>query len=396
MRFRTSSTSLDRAGSPFESSSQWGFINGDRRLRSKMRAVPPTLLSLWRFSTSALRSNGVPYVGWSGHGNAGDDAIFRVLSESLAPCDLTQLTNHDALVAKAFPRFQKGLVGLVLGGGTLVGHRPYREATERLLAASHGPALAIGTGVEDPAFFKPDSRLVEQELTRWANLFRGFTRVGIRGPHSAAILRNHGFNAEVIGDPALLISSSEARPPHEKLIGINVGLSWGSWAPDPGDVLDRVTAVCRGLKSHGYVLRLFSTWSKDNEYVDELARHVGVLDVISYNQSLDTFVQALGDCSVIVGQKLHSIVLGASQGVPSLALEYHPKCRDFQASIGREDHTVRIDQIDVDDVIARTLEMAADRAAQSTQMMLRVNHLRSRLMIHLELALQELVREESP
>ena len=36
--------------------------------------------------------------------------------------------------------------------------------------------------------------------------------------------------------------------------------------------------------------------------------------------------------------------------VPSLMLEYRPKCRDYMMSIGQEDKTIRTDQFKAEDV----------------------------------------------
>jgi polysaccharide pyruvyl transferase WcaK-like protein len=65
--------------------------------------------------------------------------------------------------------------------------------------------------------------------------------------------------------------------------------------------------------------------------------------------ALDT---ALAGCAVVVGEKLHALVLAARLGIPTLALEYRPKCRDFQLSVGRGDRVLRTSDLDVDTLVA--------------------------------------------
>ena len=44
--------------------------------------------------------------------------------------------------------------------------------------------------------------------------------------------------------------------------------------------------------------------------------------------------------------KLHSVVLASAVHVPSIMIEYQPKCADFQASLGRSGWSVRADRVD--------------------------------------------------
>ena len=55
---------------------------------------------------------------------------------------------------------------------------------------------------------------------------------------------------------------------------------------------------------------------------------------------VDALQRSIAECDVLVGQRLHSVVLAAAVAVPAVAIDYRPKCRDFQLSIDREDWTV--------------------------------------------------------
>ena len=63
--------------------------------------------------------------------------------------------------------------------------------------------------------------------------------------------------------------------------------------------------------------------------------------------------------------------------VPSLMLEYMPKCRDFQASLGREDHTLRTDNLSAGAIVERVRALDADRPAERESLAASVTELRT-------------------
>ena len=77
--------------------------------------------------------------------------------------------------------------------------------------------------------------------------------------------------------------------------------------------------------------------------------------------------------------KLHSVVLASAVHVPSLMLEYQPKCADFQASIGRSDRTFRTDRLNADELVEHVEGMAANYATERKVQADAVLELRGRL-----------------
>jgi polysaccharide pyruvyl transferase WcaK-like protein len=53
----------------------------------------------------------------------------------------------------------------------------------------------------------------------------------------------------------------------------------------------------------------------------------------------------VSQCQMFLGMKLHAVVLAIATGVPSLALEYRPKLRDFMESISASDAVIRFDEL---------------------------------------------------
>jgi len=79
----------------------------------------------------------------------------------------------------------------------------------------------------------------------------------------------------------------------------------------------------------------------------------------------------------VVAERLHAAVLAAAVGTPFVALEYRPKVRDFAASVGFEEYTLRTD--DLDGLEERVRAAIADRKNLVAQLEPRVAEYRDRL-----------------
>jgi polysaccharide pyruvyl transferase WcaK-like protein len=88
-------------------------------------------------------------------------------------------------------------------------------------------------------------------------------------------------------------------------------------------------------------------------------------------------------CDVFTGVRLHAAVVAAAAHVPAIALEYQPKCRDFQASIGRERWLVRTDELTAGLLVDMTEELAGARSEHSRAVEEGIAPLRERLTAEL-------------
>jgi polysaccharide pyruvyl transferase WcaK-like protein len=103
-------------------------------------------------------------------------------------------------------------------------------------------------------------------------------------------------------------------------------------------------------------------WAADVPIVRAAAERIsGPVSIVHEFDDVQTLLARIARCHVFVGMKLHSVVLAAAAGVPGVMIEYHPKCRDFQASIGRERHTVRTDELQPELLNELTFELADAR-----------------------------------
>jgi polysaccharide pyruvyl transferase WcaK-like protein len=337
---------------------------GFRRLRSYLRSGVACLPLLWPSRRRAA------YIGWIGHGNMGDEGMYAVFRDLLPACRFVKVSPGRALRAvhalAPFPLFGAA----VLGGGTLIGSPGSgRVLTEILSLYPDIPAFMLGSGVKDPEFWQLRGVDISAELQRWKGMLENFAGVSVRGPRSRDVLAGLGIRSEVVGDPGLMLGDpapSKVEP--RRVLGVNVGGSADMWGDRPHEVLEHLEHLCRRMIQRGWTIRLIPMWSGDAPHVEEIARSLGAhVEILRDFGHLTTLLGAIRECHALVGVKLHSVVFSAAVFVPAMMLEYQPKCRDFQESIGRGEFLMRTDQIDpdllvdkVDDLIERREEHQAD------------------------------------
>ena len=174
--------------------------------------------------------------------------------------------------------------------------------------------------------------------------------VGVRGPDSRRLLAAWSFDdADIVGDTVLSLAPDSvegSEPAEQRIAGVNVGCVNGE--PMWGDLQTYVEEMSRFvvlLCKSGYRVRFLPTRESDLPTTEAVIRGVDrpECEVVRVFDSYPDYVRAVRECEVFVGQKLHSTAIACMQRVPSLMIEYQPKCRDFMASLGLEKYTVRTD-----------------------------------------------------
>jgi polysaccharide pyruvyl transferase len=346
-------------------------------------------------------SDRVAYVGWSGNENMGDEAILAAYRRALHGYPLCQVSVRTPLARLDRLTPWRLFRAVLLGGGTLIGVPSYRSVLRSLLEQDERlTALMLGAGVEEPSYFGVNPLTVEairqanpatredqgslawSELVRWEPVLRRFERVTVRGPRSRAVLRELGVDATVVGDPALLLADeTPTQRFRERRLGLNIGTTPGVWGSNPAALISEVVAFARAMRARGWEIVLFPVWPPDLRCIEEAARRIGGNTVVfSDFLDLDRLFAAIRECHVFVGQKLHSVVFSSAVYVPSVMLEYHPKCADFHDSLGRSRYTIRTDRVTCDALVAAVDELAASRDAHKAALIASVGALRGRLL----------------
>jgi polysaccharide pyruvyl transferase WcaK-like protein len=297
----------------------------------------------------------IGYLGWTGYGNMGDEAIHQALLESLPSLDFVPVPLGPAAALRASNRVRVLRHSpLLLGGGTVLGRRIWRFHLRQALALSaRQPAFMLGAGVEDPAFARLGHLSEQRELPRWRALLRHFDEVTVRGPRSAELLGDVGIAARVIGDPALLLDLEAASSVPDSgteapLLGVNLGVSDDLWGHDQPHVVEEVAATLRRLSAGAWRFRALVVNPADRPDAVAVGIAAGLDD--SRWEIIDasdphTYLAAVAPCRLVIAERLHAAVLAARVGVPPITLEYQPKCRDFLRSIGLESLALRTDRL---------------------------------------------------
>ncbi|MGH2597660.1 MAG: polysaccharide pyruvyl transferase family protein [Actinomycetota bacterium] len=327
--------------------------------------------------------NRIAYQGWVGHSNMGDEAIFDVCRHAFPEHRLVSVPGgfsfDRAVRLSRSPIIRAGL----LGGGTLIGRPGHRRPVERWLAAYPDlRAFALGVGALDPDFERRiDGFDVWDGLRAWRELLERFRIVTVRGPRSQEILAAAGIRSTVVGDPGLLVATGgEKHVVQERLLGINVGVSSRLSDIDWNEALAELGRFARIMIDHGWRLRLVPVWTGDVPHVHELARSIGRgVDVVEHWDQLPRLLEAISECEVFVGIKLHSVVFASAFGVPSLMLVYEPKGLDFQRSIDREPYSVALAGVQAHDIVDRVEDLANERERHSHALVASVGRRRSDL-----------------
>ncbi len=310
--------------------------------------------------SSEIRQPHMAYMGgWLGFDNLGDEAIFSAAQILFPQCGMIPYSGRDgfeiALATKLFKVFQYS----IMGGGTLINRLPatLQRAKKSLPLAKH--SIIFGSGVANPAFWTGREDW-QDARKQWVPVLEKCDYVGVRGPISVELLNEVGFtNVEVIGDPVLALAG-EALPNendiHEKTIGLNIGVALGSsgdsqmWG-DADDVFQQYVKLAKTANQAGWKVHWLVVWKNDLEITLAAAKQSGTEEYIHQEYyDYKKYLDLVRKISVFVGMKLHSVALAMCGYVPSVMLEYRPKCRDFMMSVDQQHNNIRTDQFKADHV----------------------------------------------
>ncbi|MGE2729245.1 polysaccharide pyruvyl transferase family protein [Mycolicibacterium vaccae] len=322
----------------------------------------------------------VAYLGWQGRGNLGDDAIYDAVRAQLAGATFIDqpVLLREYLSAVATRRTRSIRQGAqVIGGGTLLGRRHWRRlATRGMRWTRRCGSYAIGAGVEDPVFTGRKSGSGRAELERWVPLLSQFRTVSVRGPRSAELLADAGFDARVSGDPALLLPAPEVAA-EDGLIGVNLGFGDDLWGHDPAAVAEEMRTAVQHLATRGHRFVGILMNAADERWTSIALRDVSA--PIVHPPDARTAAQQLARCSLTIVSRLHAGILAAVSATPTIALEYQPKCRDFALSIDDERSLLRTDKVTSTALIDKATDTLDDAAAIRTRTATAVSRLQQHL-----------------
>lgn len=341
--------------------------------------------------------------GYYGFGNAGDEAVLAGLVQSLragrGPKELEIVAlsgspeetraQHGIEAAHRFKA--SALLGsisrtdlLLSGGGSLLQDVTsahgifYYLGVVRMAQMLGKKTMFVAQGI-GPLKRKRSRRLVKSLANR-------LNAITVRDQASADLLREIGVNKtpiEVTADPALLLASDS--PPKQDGFGVAL-------RPWPGhDALAFYVAdACRPALGANRAMLFPMQPQSDKETAEHFAaqwHQVNRVVLCSTETGLPALLNNIGGCQMMVGMRLHALILATACGVPSVALSYDPKVSAFMAQSGQSDAVYPIESADPDKLTNLLGVVWANRETRADALRERLPGLRAQAARNAEAAL---------
>jgi polysaccharide pyruvyl transferase WcaK-like protein len=141
------------------------------------------------------------------------------------------------------------------------------------------------------------------------------------------------------------------------------------WGANDAKVFAAFSRTVERLKSDGREVVIMTAHPNDDRWAIEIMRRAGHDDLpyVPGYENLDASLALIASSELVIGERLHAVVLAGAVGTPFVAVEYRPKLKDFALSVGREDTLVRTDKIgELDSVVDLVLSKGASQSDETT------------------------------
>jgi polysaccharide pyruvyl transferase CsaB len=326
--------------------------------------------------------------GYYGFGNLGDEAVLagllRTLRSTEPDIQPTVLSGDPGRTERehaveAIPRMHPGSLvaalraadGLISGGGSLLQDR----SSVRPVAYYAGVMLAARLLGRPYVVHAQGLGPIEHRANRGlaAMALRGAAAVSLRDAASVALARSIGVRRpiEIAPDPALALEGRDRPAEGDGPIVVAVR-AWPSVEP----LLDAIRTALADLADLGPVVAVPMQSPADVEPSHAAVRGIPGATVLGPEPDLDVVLRSIAGARVVVGMRLHALILAAGAGVPAVAVSYDPKVDAF-ADRAAQPIVARIDE-PVDSVaLALAIRAAADADRAPTRA--RVDAMRAEL-----------------
>lgn len=147
-------------------------------------------------------------------------------------------------------------------------------------------------------------------------------------------------------------------------------------------LVEKYGAVIHFLPLRTYADRYHNT---DDDYISALAamrysRYSSQFVVHRYFDSLSTFNEVISKLDLVIGMRLHSLILGAGTGIPVIGAEYDPKIRGFLEEIGQANRCLSLENFNQEQILKLAEDILSHRAESCAQLQNGVQNYCTRLI----------------
>ena len=348
--------------------------------------------------------------GYYGYGNAGDEAVLAGLTQGFRAArpagelEIVALSGNPSETEKmhgigAADRYQAGPLLQAIrrsdlflsGGGSLLQDKTsshsifYYLGVVRLAQMLGKKTMFIAQGI-GPLHLARSRRLTASVANR-------LSAITVRDPDSATLLREIGVRnvpVEVTADPALLLRPEGLPMPAS---GSGFGVALRPWMGQEG-IAGHVADAClqAGLGEHRALLFPMQPES-DRPLAEQFGQKwhlAGRATLCSPEKGLSALLSNMASGEMMIGMRLHALILAAACGVPSVALSYDPKVEAFMQGSGQGDAVYDLMQPDPEALTAMLARVWAERSARAEMLQSRLPDLRAKAARNIEAALEAL------
>lgn len=329
--------------------------------------------------------------GYYGFDNAGDDAVLYGIITSLHSIDpsirIRIFSNQPAKTSALFalPAINRWSFAaiyseirkadlVILGGGTLLQDRTslrsplYYLGITKLAKLFRKPVFYYGQG------FGPIVHTFSKWMIRW--IVNRVDAITVRDDASGEEMRAYGVTKapiHVTADPALTIDPQEANREHAHELLHSYGVDTAQkiafvairdWK-DEQRFKEELAQACDYLVEHGWQVVFLpmqhpSDVSPSFDTIQMMKQKAFLLDQpLNFKQILNL----IGAGQLMIGMRLHALILAAILHVPFVSFSYDPKVDRFVESMGRKS-IAPLKHLLYDDLRAEIVRVIADLPAQ--------------------------------
>ncbi len=322
------------------------------------------------------------YIGWVGHGNLGDDAMFEAAAKLLAPAHLEIFAGASCenVLARLGLSGSRVFDRVFLGGGTLINAGYLRIVEQAQILGL--PVCALGTGVGSADLGETG----EKPAARWRDVLNSFSRVGVRGYRSQRKLHHLGIHrVEVIGDLALALTKDKLDPLKDtRRFILNVAAPGARAGCFPVDrMFEEIAQACRHLNTKGWVAIPVAFATADIAPIETTLRLAGLEScAIARPAGSAAYFELAANARFALCVRLHCAVLSACAGLPAISIAYRDKVHDFAETVDMTAWTLDALQLSAGTLAERAQALADSAEGLSEKLYAKAKSWKRRLEIY--------------
>jgi len=327
--------------------------------------------------------------GFYGYGNLGDEAILRALLQEIYKnynyVEVIVFSSNPKCVSKVhgvkcYP--ERGMLSIlrrlyeigssklfVLGGGGLL--KDYGEDSSNIKRWLSLLNLAQKLGTKTATYaIGVENIIYNDSIKMLRNTLERVDLITVRDKLSENLIKKIGVENQVIvtSDPAVLLAGRNTRrrnlkEPPRIMVCLRHWFSKGFYIENSnanenfmrilGKALDYIVDNYKGIIDF-VPLRTIS-YDDDRIVAKQVISYMNNRDkcnIFNHAIDLDNFIKLLDQrYSIVIGMRLHSLILSTALGIPAIGLEYSPKVRAYMESINQDKYSLDLKNLNYDELI---------------------------------------------